>query len=65
MPIIEYKCEVCKSITEVFYKKKVVEFAEVIECEECGSSAYKMISKTGNPKFLGKGFYHTDYKNKK
>lgn len=60
MPIYEYlkqdgsTFEITQKITE-----PPLEF-----CPETGQKVVRVISRTAPPKFKGKGFYQTDYKNK-
>lgn len=60
MPIYEYKCKQCN------HQFENVEFSEKDkpqECADCGAKEFdKVISVPSEPKFMGKGFYATDYK---
>lgn len=60
MPIFEYKCKQCK------HEFESVEFSEndaPKNCADCGSEEFeKVLSVPSEPKFIGKGFYATDYK---
>lgn len=61
MPVFDYRCDDCnyvkKNILVKNYNKKII-------CEKCGKEM-KKIPCSPNLKFRGKGFYETDYKNKK
>lgn len=60
MPIYEYKCKQCE------HKFESVEFSnddKPKNCADCGSvEVNRVISVPSEPKFVGKGFYATDYK---
>ena len=61
--VIEYKCPLCNTIFEEYYKK-YEDVLQYLKCPECGTESQKIISKTSKPKFNGNGFYSTDYPNK-
>lgn len=61
MPIYEYKCHKCGHIYEKF--RKIGEHSSA-RCEICGSKTRRIFSPVGIV-FKGKGFYTTDYKEKK
>lgn len=62
MPIFEYKCLACSGEFEN------IEFSDEDkpkECPDCkNTELVKSISVTSEPKFVGSGFYATDYKSK-
>ena len=70
MPTYEYKCRKCKREFEV--KQRISE-DPLTECtlvdeasgEKCGGEIFRKISKNVGLIFNGKGFYQTDYVNKK
>jgi len=57
MPIYEYFCEKCVKIEEVWHKAS--EKPEVL-CSVCGTKTYRIPS-VPNHKYVGYGFYATDY----
>ncbi|MBN1350827.1 zinc ribbon domain-containing protein [candidate division KSB1 bacterium] len=62
MPTYDYVCEKCGYHFEQFHginaeKEKI--------CPECGSKVRQVIGNGGGIIFKGKGFYTTDYANKK
>jgi putative FmdB family regulatory protein len=61
MPIYEYKCENCSTVTEKM--EPMSGSVDDIACPSCGGPAKKIIS--GSAFHLkGGGWYATDYKNK-
>lgn len=61
MPYYEYECKECGTF-EV--QQKITE--EPLKCcPNCGNVVKKIISVTAPPKFVGGGFYQTDYKPKR
>lgn len=62
MPTYDYKCKNCDDTFEHF-QKMIDEPLKV--CEKCGGNLVRLIGTGLTPVFKGKGFYETDYKNKK
>lgn len=63
MPIFGYVCEYCKS---QFENIEFTEEDKPTECADCHSKDLRRtIDLPSEPQFKGKGFYATDYKNKK
>lgn len=63
MPIYEYACRGCGHHQDEI--RKMSERSEPTECEECGGKAQHVeIVQTARPKFVGPGFYATDYDTK-
>lgn len=61
MPFYEYKCKKCdEKITKLV---KLDESNKPTECENCKGELEKKIS-SPSFKFVGSGFYQTDFKNK-
>lgn len=63
MPVYEFICEKCGEKMVEFYKD-IKDATSTVPCNifGCGGIAKKIISKVGPPKFVGNGFYETDYK---
>jgi len=66
MPAYNYSCQTCKTVTE-----KIMTFEEFdksrsrkFKCSECGGRLTRFISTPPEIKFVGKGFYSTDYPKK-
>ena len=63
MPLYEYKCKDCGSLTEI--QHGMSEIPKEKNCLSCNSpDTFKIISVTSRPQFRGTGFYETDYKSK-
>jgi len=62
MPTYDFKCTKCKNEWEEFFKS--MNF-KVPKCPICGALAKEIISAPVGFKFIGPGFYETDYKEKK
>ena len=60
MPIYEYECQKCKTITEVFQKLNDKPLAK---CPKCGGRVEKLTSAPAI-QFKGSGWYVTDYAGK-
>jgi putative FmdB family regulatory protein len=60
MPIYEYECQKCKTITEAFQK---VSDKPLAKCPKCGGRVEKLISAPAI-QFKGSGWYVTDYAGK-
>ncbi|MFA5506869.1 MAG: zinc ribbon domain-containing protein [Vulcanimicrobiota bacterium] len=58
MPIYEYRCESCDSVSE----KLVRNGQEPTACPECGEEALKRLISRAGIIFKGSGFYVTDSK---
>lgn len=58
MPIYDFKCVECGKEKEALVKSP----SEKRECPSCGGVMEKKLS-APNVKFVGSGFYETDYKN--
>ena len=70
MPIYKYKCPTCGIIKEFLHDyDEPAPLCPVCcwnpECQGKDEIMVRIVSKTGPPKFKGKGFYETDYKGKK
>jgi putative FmdB family regulatory protein len=61
MPLYEYKCSNCNSHVEVVQK---VNDQPLKKCPKCGGALKKLLSAPGL-QFKGKGWYVTDYGEKK
>lgn len=61
MPIYEYHCTKCDTIKQLLQH---ISAKTSLPCSDCGSTMKRIISKIGGFKFIGPGFYETDYKNK-
>lgn len=60
MPVYSYKCDEHGEFTA---RRKVDEREAPAQCPECGKdSEYSPTFETQPPKFVGSGFYETDYK---
>jgi putative FmdB family regulatory protein len=57
MPIYEYQCQKCNTLTEVFQKLSDKPLAK---CPKCGGRLEKLISASAI-QFKGSGWYVTDY----
>jgi putative FmdB family regulatory protein len=57
MPIFDFKCKECSEQKERLVKSGT----ETVECPSCGGRMEKQLS-APNVKFVGSGFYETDYK---
>jgi len=57
MPIFEYQCTKCNSVQEEFLNRD--EHPEIV-CSTCGAAAQRIMS-SPNHKYVGYGFYATDY----
>ena len=62
MPTYDYECSKCGHRFEIFQK---MSDKPVIACPKCKGTAERLIGAGSGIIFKGKGFYHTDYKNKK
>lgn len=60
MPLYEYKCEKCGSVTEVLQK---ISDPPMSTCLQCGGRLHKIISPPAI-QFKGSGWYITDYAKK-
>ena len=61
MPMYEYECPVCKTITEIEQSIKETILAEV-PCADCGQMAKKIISKRNAFILRGEGWPSRDLK---
>jgi len=61
MPVYEYKCVECKEKFEFMQK---ISDEPKVECPDCGGKLKKAVS-LGSFSLKGKGWYKTDYSNKK
>ena len=61
MPNYDYKCTKCNNTFEIFQK---MTDEPLVVCPDCGGKLKRLIGTGSGPIFKGKGFYHTDYKNK-
>lgn len=61
MPIYEYQCDQCGSVTEAFQK---FSDAPMTSCQRCSGSLHKLIS-ASSFHLKGSGWYVTDYAGKK
>lgn len=43
MPIYEFKCKICKKISEVLVKNSEMD-KQTVQCPECGQDAKKVLS---------------------
>lgn len=59
MPIMNFKCDECGTITEKLYLKEPPADS-TMRCSECGSVMKKMLC-APSLHFSGSGFYATDY----
>ena len=60
MPLYEYGCDHCGTITELMQK---MSDAPLAECPKCGAPVRKLMSRTSF-QLKGTGWYTTDYKKK-
>lgn len=67
MPIYEYECHICKKTFEQVSSQFLTANEDPgAECPDCNKVAPRIsISQTSDPVFKSKGFYATDYKNKR
>lgn len=63
MPIKDYKCPNCEEVTEEFFRTQTdyTDRRMGIRCNKCNTLMEPLPSKTAEPKFVGHGFYSTDY----
>ena len=62
MPTYEYECEKCKKRFDHFQSMT----AKLLKkCPECGGKVTRLLGAGSGIIFKGKGFYQTDYKNKR
>jgi putative FmdB family regulatory protein len=61
MPLYEYKCAQCGTVTEVIQK---VSDAPLAVCAQCGGPLHKQVTSPAI-QFKGSGWYVTDYAGKK
>lgn len=59
MPLFDYKCECGYVVKNVLSK-----LGDPVKCEKCGKPMKRQFGRI-SPRFKGKGFYETDYKEKK
>lgn len=59
MPIYQYKCTGCGKPEEIMKSAKDYDRKEY--CVHCTSELTREIAKPAPPKFVGSGFYATDY----
>ena len=57
MPIFEYRCTKCAHVQEEILAR---DEQPKIKCEDCGGKATRIMS-SPNHKYVGAGFYKTDY----
>lgn len=60
MPLYEYKCDICGSVSEMLQK---VNDPPMTKCIHCGGHVHKIISSSAI-QFKGSGWYITDYTKK-
>jgi putative FmdB family regulatory protein len=63
MPIYEYYCDSCD-----YTEEQIVPYAErdnMPICVDCMLPMFRLPSNVAKPKFVGKGFYETDYVKRK
>lgn len=58
--LIDFKCPSCDNKFEKFVNSEVVD----VECPSCSHIAHKELSAPGAFKFVGSGYYCTDFKGK-
>jgi len=63
MPIYEYYCDKCDYTEEIICPHNERDNFPI--CVDCMLPMRRIISQTGRPKFIGGGFYETDYKKRK
>lgn len=63
MPFYEYKCEKCGSVETKLVKLDQSNAPEKCQKSDCEGKPVKIMS-ASNAKFVGGGFYQTDFKNK-
>jgi len=63
VPTYDFRCEDCKVVFEEFFKtiKKADRERSKIRCPDCGGLTKRLISGGIGVKFIGPGFYATDY----
>jgi putative FmdB family regulatory protein len=62
MPIYELQCEKCESVQEVLSKRYEDDIVTELSCEQCNeTTVHRKIMSTVNHKYVGSGFYKTDY----
>jgi len=61
MPLWDFFCVNCQSTTELLLPN--LEHAKKAKCKICKGKLSRLAS-AATPKFVGKGFYETDYKTK-
>jgi putative FmdB family regulatory protein len=61
MPLFEFQCADCEQEFEEVCRS----WKTVVKCPKCNSeNTVKLVSLPSKPRFIGQGFYETDYKNK-
>jgi putative FmdB family regulatory protein len=61
MPIFEFACTCGYKFERLYTTVQSRWIAEAV-CPSCGKLAAKTVSVPASPKFVGPGFYETDYK---
>jgi len=63
MPTYDFRCDDCEHTFEEFFKtfKVADRKSPKIVCPECGGKTKRLISGGAGVKFIGPGFYATDY----
>lgn len=61
MPLFDYKCKKC---SHTFEHLQELKDKDLVKCPECGKMGLVKQLGTFSPKFIGSGFYETDYKKK-
>ena len=62
MPIYEIRCRDCGKVKELLWPRMVDELVIGTECKECNAETeHRKIMSTVNHKYVGSGFYATDY----
>lgn len=63
MPLFEFKCSKCDKVLEKLISSYEDAKSEVVVCDDCSRSMVLVeFSRTSDPKFVGTGWYVTDYK---
>ena len=52
MPFHEYKCDICGTKEEIFYRGPMGTAPDKIDCANCGQPAYRILSSFNAPEVI-------------